>query len=97
MIEFKVADAKHFCRGAENCRRRAGVDGAAELRAATLRCERSLRELEASWSFRGDTGAARRAPPSVWRDKKEKGGRAENIVRVYVKADDAALSESNGG
>lgn len=33
------------------------------LRAATLRCKQSLRELEASWSFRGDTGTARRAPP----------------------------------
>ncbi|GLD55010.1 double-stranded RNA-specific editase B2 isoform X1 [Lates japonicus] len=77
---------------------RSGGDGAPVsvlLRAATLRCEQSLRELQASWSFRGDTGTARRAPPLVWRDKK--GGRAENIVRVYVKPEDAALSESSGG
>lgn len=70
MIEFKVADAKHFYRGAENCRRGAGLDGAA----ATLCCEQSLRELEASWSFRGDTGAARRAPPRFGGIRRKKEG-----------------------
>ncbi len=77
---------------------RSGGDGAPAselLRAATLRGEQSLRELEASWSFRGDTGTARRAPP--WFGGIKKTGRAENIVRDYVKPEDAALSESNGG
>lgn len=67
------------------------------LRAATLRCEQSLRELEASWSFWGDIETARHDPlPSLEGLKKRK-GRAENIVWVYVNLEDAALSESNGG
>lgn len=59
------------------------------LRAATLRSKRSLCELEASWSFRGDTGTARRAPPLVLRYIKTR-ARADNTLRVYVKPEDAA-------
>lgn len=58
--------------------KRSGGDGALVsqlLRAATLRSKQSLCELEASWSFRGDTGTARRAPRLVLRSilkKKER-------------------------
>lgn len=81
--------------------KRSGGDGALVsqlLRAATLRSKQSLCELEASWSFRGDTGTARRAPRLVLRSikKKKERTRAENISRVYVKPKDAALSETNG-
>lgn len=72
MIEFKVADAKISA----EARKTGGGDGAPVsvlLRAATLRCEQSLRELEASWSFRGDTGTARRAPPWFGGIKKKEG------------------------
>lgn len=44
MTEFKVADAKNFCRGAVE---RSGAPVSELLGAATLRCKRSLRELEA--------------------------------------------------
>lgn len=77
--------------------KRSGGDGAPVselLWAATLRSKQSLCEPEAT--FRGDTGTARRAPRLVLRSIKKR-ARSENIVQIYVKPEDAALSENNGG
>lgn len=64
MIEFKVADAKISAEARQKLAERSEAAGisAAESCHAALRTQ-SLYELEASWSFWGDTGTARCEAP----------------------------------